>query len=73
MAITLQSDIYQVNLVVNGGNRSGTGKVKRLIETNVDLLFVLTEAGDKFLIPCHEITARKCINLGENYQQYKVN
>jgi ribosomal 30S subunit maturation factor RimM len=58
--------------VVNGGNRSGIGKVKRLIETDVDLLFVLTEAGEQFLIPCNEITARKCINLGVNYQQYKV-
>jgi hypothetical protein len=64
--------IYQVHLKVNGGNRSGVGKVKRLVETDVDLLFVLTETGEQFLIPCSEITARNHINLGDGYQKYKV-
>jgi hypothetical protein len=64
--------IYKVNLVVSGGNRSGTGKVKYFDPGCVDLLFVLTDAGDRFLIPCDEITTRKSINLGANYQKYRV-
>jgi PD-(D/E)XK nuclease superfamily protein len=66
-------NIYQVNLVVSGGNRSGTGKTKYFDPEKVDLLFVLTDSGDQYLIPCDEITVRKSINLGVNYAQYKVN
>ncbi len=58
--------IYQVHLIVSGGNRSGTGKAKYFDPKKVEFLFVLTDTGDKFLIPCDEITTRKSINLGAN-------
>ena len=63
---------YMANLRVMGGNRSGTGKVKHFDPRKVDLLFVLTEAGDQYVIPANEVMARSAISLGEAYQQYKV-
>jgi PD-(D/E)XK endonuclease len=65
-------DIYQVNLRVFGGNRSGTGKVKYFDPERVDYLFVLTEAGDMYFIPSHDIQSRSSMNLGEQYAPYLV-
>lgn len=64
--------IYQLDLRVSGGNRSGTGKIKYLNPDHVDYLFAVTDAGDQYLIPSNEIEARRSINLGEKYAQYKV-
>ena len=64
--------IPQVNLRVNGGNRSGS--TNKLFDTNdCDLLFVMTEKGEFFSIPREEITAKTAISLGEKYLPYKVN
>jgi hypothetical protein len=65
-------DIYQVNLRVFGGNRSGTGKVKHFDPERVDYLFVLTEAGDMYFIPSRDIQSRSSMNLGEQYAAYLV-
>lgn len=64
--------IYQVDLRVCGGNRSGTGKTKNFDPDLVDYLFAVTNAGDKYFIPCKDIQARQSINLGAKYAQYKV-
>lgn len=64
--------IYQVNMRVSGGNRSGTGKVKHFDPGKVDYLFAVTDAGDKYLIPSAEITNKRSINLGKKYAAYKV-
>lgn len=64
--------IYQVHLHVSGGNRSGTGKTKLFDTCQVDYLFVITDDGDRYLIPKAEITAVKSLNLGEKYDLYKV-
>lgn len=64
--------IYQVNLQVSGGNRSGTGKVKPFDPARVDYLFVVTNNEDLYLFPSADIKARRALNLGEKYVQYKV-
>lgn len=66
------SGFYQANLRVMGGNRSGTGKTKHFDPQKVDLLFILTEAGEKYVIPSSELAARSSISLGAIYQKYKV-
>ena len=69
-----KSGSYEVNLRVLGGNRSGTGQVKRFIDTDVDYLFVVVENGAKYFIPKSTITNKRAINVcndGE-YEQYRV-
>lgn len=64
--------IYQANLRVRGGNRSGTGKVKNFDHKRIDYLFALTERGDMYLIPSYAISGHTHINLGEQYQEFRV-
>lgn len=64
--------IYQLNLRVTGGNQSGAGKSKPFDPEKVAYLFAVTDAGEQFLIPSHAIEARRSLNLGEKYAQYKV-
>lgn len=63
---------YQVNLRVLGGNRSGTGKTKHFDPSRIDYLFVVTDAGDRYLIPARQIAAKSVISLCEKYAGYKV-
>ena len=66
------SGSYAVNLVVSGGNRSGTGKIKYFDPTMVDYLFVVTDANDKYLIPATHVLAKKALVLGEKCEPYRV-
>src|SRR5574341_2222316 len=64
--------IYCATLKVSGGNRSGTGKVKYFDPKRIHYLFILTERGDMYLIPSYVVTNRTSINLGEQYQEFRV-
>lgn len=64
--------IYTVALKTCGGNRSGQS-IKKFDFKKVELLFVLTNDGDEYLIPTSEDMPICSLNLGERYQQYKVN
>lgn len=64
--------IYQLNLRVFGGNRSGTGKVKHIDPEVVDYLFAVTDASDMYLIPTKVVTAKNVLSLGEKCVPYKV-
>lgn len=66
------SGIYKADLRVRGGNRSGTGKVKHFDPVRVDYMFVVTNAGDMYLIPSNEIANIHSVTLGEKYEQYRV-
>ncbi len=63
---------FAVNLRTMGGNRSGTGKVKKLDKDSLDYLFIFTEAADQFLIPTTELRGTSGITLGPKYEQYRV-
>ncbi|GIL12570.1 MAG: hypothetical protein BroJett038_12900 [Chloroflexota bacterium] len=64
---------YKVNLRVLGGNRSGSGKTTHFDPSKVDFLFVVTENGEKYLIPSAEIECRSYITLGiEKYAHYQL-
>lgn len=55
---------YQVNLVVKGGNRSGTGKIKVFDQTRVELLIVCTDDGSMYCIPSSEIKGKTTLSVG---------
>lgn len=38
----------------------------------IDWLFILTDGGDAYNIPTSSINGTGSINLGDNYQEYKV-
>ncbi len=63
---------FCVNLRVNGGNMSGRGKTKFFDNTKVDLLYVLTENGDRYLIPSSVIFQRNSLSLNKNFDVYIV-
>lgn len=63
--------IYEVSLTIKGGNRSGSGKIKKLDKSKVDLLFILTDQNDKYLIPVSEV-GNSGMNLGIKYQKFKL-
>ena len=61
---------YKVSLKSGGGT---TGKIyKRVVDTNVDILFVVCEDQTLYLIPKSEITATSAILLGKKNSKYKV-
>ncbi len=62
--------IYQVALKSCGGTKGKT--YKTLIYTNVDLLFIVTDQMDSFLIPLDTIKNKSTLNLCEKYSMYKV-
>lgn len=62
--------IYQVNLRNFGGTKGK--EYKTVINTKVDLLFVVTMEKDLYLIPIQEIRNRNSINLSEKYLKYKL-
>lgn len=61
--------VYQVALKSCGGT---TGKTyKTLVDTNVDLLCIITDVFDIYVIPVSELKNKSTINLCQKYNQYK--
>ncbi len=63
--------IYTVSLRTTGGNKSGNTS-KKMNKDYIDWLFILTDSGDTYNIPTSSINGTGSINLGDNYQEYKV-
>lgn len=62
---------YQVSLRSCGGTNGAV--YCRVIETQVDYLFLVTKDNDQYFIPIKDINNRSTINLCEKYKDYKVN
>jgi len=63
-------NIYQVALKSCGGTK---GKIyKTVTKTNVDLLFVVTKNRDMYLIPINVLSNVYTLNLGKDFDKYKV-
>ena len=62
---------FTVMLQTAGGNQSFHTR-KPFDNGASELLFVLTDDGDVYLIPCGDITARASIVLGEKYRRYRM-
>jgi hypothetical protein len=63
--------VYSVQLSTNGGNQS-FHTVKPFDPKSCDLLYVLTDARDRFVIPSAAISARRSLNLGARVAQYRI-
>lgn len=61
---------YTINLSIKGGNSKKNHIHKKGKDIKFDLLFVLTELGDTYLIPRSEI--KESVTLGSKYEKYKV-
>jgi hypothetical protein len=62
---------YHVELRTLGGNQS-YHTVKHFDSSRIDLLFVLTDGGDRYVIPAASLTTRSGINLGSRYDRFRV-
>ena len=66
-------DTYQVNLRVSGGNAKQNYIRKQGNEIIYDLLFILCDNGDRYLIPKEIIkNLVNCITVGKLYTEYKL-
>lgn len=64
---------YPVALVTSGGNRSWSGKVKRIDPDLVDYVFALTVAGRRWCIPTPALEAFNQVSLGgAKYSEYEI-
>ena len=62
---------YQVALKSFGGTKGKT--YKTVIETNVDIIFIVTENMDMYMIPRENIKNKSTLNICEKYYKYRVN
>ena len=62
---------YQVALKSCGGTRGKT--YKTVIETNIELIFILTEQKEMYLIPVEKIKNVSTLSLCSKYEEYKLN
>ncbi len=63
--------VHQVLLKTCGGNKSGNTE-KKFNGENVDYLFIVTSVGELYFIPTNNNTPKTAINLGKNYDKYKI-
>jgi len=63
---------YSADLRTKGTNRGQTVTTKRLDVTQVDYVFIVTDANDIYLIPSSELKGLSKVQLGAHYQQYKT-
>lgn len=61
---------YQVALKSCGGTNGKT--YKTIIDTNIDILFIVTENMEMYLIPKIIIKNRSTLNICQKYEQYRV-
>jgi hypothetical protein len=66
-----RSGKFVVMLETAGGNQSFSTR-KPFNNTASELLFVLTDHGATYLIPCREITSTRGLTLSGRYEQYRV-
>ena len=61
---------YQVALKSCGGTKGKT--YKTIIDTNIELIFILTERKEMYLIPKNDINNVSTLSLCDKYEKYKV-
>ena len=63
---------YMVELRTKGGNRSGKETIKNFQDKDSDLLFIVANNEDTWLISTKELELINSITLGNKYKQYKL-
>lgn len=62
---------YCINLSVKGGNRS-YNTIKKFDKTKVEYIFAVTGDNQKYFIPSSEIKATNNLNLGKQFDKFKI-
>lgn len=62
------SGFYEVEL----RTRTSRGKGKDFGDNKSDYLFIYTNDGDEYLIPCDRVQSRTSLTLGSKYSEYKI-
>lgn len=62
---------YEVELRTLGGNQS-FHTVKKFDPAAVDLVFIVTEEGRKYLIPSDSIKGKSRITVGKLYEEFEI-
>jgi hypothetical protein len=70
-ATSFKRRYYEVSLTVKGGNRSSTGKIKKIDKEIVDMLYIATPDQD-YVIPIEFVKGNSMINLGPGYDKFKT-
>lgn len=65
-----ESGNYFVSLTIKGGNRTSIGKIKLFNKSKVDLLYILTENKEEYIIPVLELP-KSSVTLCEKYLKFK--
>lgn len=66
------SGVFQANLKVSGGNRSGSGKIKFFDSKKCDYLYVVCIGKDvnDYLIPANKVDSKGKINLSGAFDEF---
>jgi PD-(D/E)XK nuclease superfamily protein len=62
---------FRAQIRTNGGNRTGYSS-KPFDPAKADIVFILTDGGDRYVIPSCCITARADVTLGARYQEFRA-
>jgi hypothetical protein len=65
------SGLYAACIRTSGGNQPNT-KVKKFDNTSCDIVFIVTDSFDVYVIPSGEISSSRQISLDDNYAGFKV-
>ena len=63
--------VFAVRLATSGGNRTWQGVARRFDLTSVELLFVLTDDGARYVIPTHGLQAEVELTLSDRFTQHR--
>ena len=63
---------FVVQLKTCGGNRSWTGTVRLFDPDAVEMLFILTDAGEQYLFPTSAVAARSQLSLGAATEPFRL-
>lgn len=64
--------VFHVQLATRGGNRSWDGVEKKFGPSDAELLFVVTELGERYLIPTSLLKCKTKLALSNNYRKFIV-
>lgn len=67
------SGSYSASLTVKGGNRSGKNTIKDFDKSKVEIVFVLADNGQMWVVPTQEMIGNNSIALGRSYDKFLKN
>jgi hypothetical protein len=63
---------YTISLTTKGGTRHSKNKIKKFDKLSCDILFVVTDCGDYYLIPTEYVDVQHTLTLNGDWNECKV-